>query len=106
MDFSSVDSRIIALGIARMADAVANSFLIVVLPLYIASGQIGGWSFGLTEAAVTGIILGSFGIVNSVVQPLAGRFSDEMGKRKLFIFSGLILIAVINVSYLLVDNYI
>ena len=32
------DRRIIALGFARMADAMGNSFLIVVLPLFIASG--------------------------------------------------------------------
>ncbi|HLR31936.1 MAG TPA: MFS transporter, partial [Fodinibius sp.] len=106
MDFSKVDSRIIALGFARMADAVANSFLIVVLPIYIASGQITGGFFGFTEAAITGIILGSFGIVNSIVQPMAGKLSDQLGKRKLFIFSGLMLIAAINISYLLVDNYI
>ena len=29
------DSRILALAIARMVDALANSFLVVVLPLYI-----------------------------------------------------------------------
>lgn len=94
-----VDRRIIALGVARMADAVANSFLIIVLPLYIASGQLDGWRFGLSEAAFTGITLGAFGMVSFVVQPLAGRWSDRVGRRKRFILAGLVLLAVVNFAY-------
>lgn len=105
MHFRNTDPRIIALGFARMSDAVANSFLIIVLPLYIASGNIGGWSFGLTEAAITGLTLGAFGIVNSVVQPLAGQFSDRMGRRKVFILVGLVLLAAINLSYAWANSY-
>ncbi|ERH06379.1 MAG: hypothetical protein J07HN4v3_01994, partial [Halonotius sp. J07HN4] len=33
-----LDSRVLTLALARMVDAVANSFLVVVLPLYI--GQV------------------------------------------------------------------
>lgn len=98
-DIGGVDRRIIALGVARMADAVANSFLIVVLPLYIASGQLDGWRFGLSEPAFTGITLGAFGLVSFVVQPLAGRWSDRVGRRKSFILAGLILLAVVNFAY-------
>lgn len=94
-----VDRRIIALGVARMADAVANSFLIVVLPLYIASGRLHGIRLGLSEAAFTGVTLGAFGIVNFIVQPLAGRWSDRVGRRKAFILAGLALLAVVNVAY-------
>jgi hypothetical protein len=41
------DQRVVVLGIARMADAIGNSFLIVVMPLYIASGNVSGnfWGF-------------------------------------------------------------
>src|SRR5699024_9265051 len=84
----------------------ANSFLIVVMPLYIADPQIGGATFGLSDAAITGTILSAFGLTNVIVQPLAGRLSDRLGKRKIFIFSGLLLIAGFNVSYLLADNYL
>src|SRR5699024_5614141 len=106
MNFSKVDSRIVALAMAQLADAVANSFLIVVMPLYIADPQIGGATFGLSDAAITGIILSAFGLTNFIVQPLAGRLSDRLRKRKIFIFSGLLLIAGFNVSYLLADNYL
>ncbi len=102
---SGTDRRIIALGIARMADAVANSFLIIVLPLYIASGSVGGWAFGLSEAAVTGLVLGAFGLVSSVVQPFAGRLSDRMGRRKAFILLGLVVLGIVTFVFAHVHSY-
>lgn len=105
MNLHGIDRRIIALGIARMADAVANSFLIVVLPLYIASGVVGGWDFGLSEAAITGVTLGAFGLVNSVVQPFAGRLSDRAGKRKAFILLGLVILGVVTLAYAWTTSY-
>ncbi|MDX1747552.1 MAG: MFS transporter, partial [Halobacteriales archaeon] len=34
------DRRVVVLGLARMADALGNSFLIIVLPLFVASGRV------------------------------------------------------------------
>ena len=101
-----VDSRIIALGFARMADAMGNSFLIVVLPLYIASGDIGGNLLGLSESLITGIVLGLFGLVSSVCQPFTGRLTDRMGKRRIFVIIGLALFTAANYSYVLTDTYL
>lgn len=102
----NIDNRIAILGIARMADALGNSFLIVVLPLYITSGLIEGNTIGLSESLVVGIILALFGIINSMTQPFAGRFSDRAGKRKLFVLAGLIVLAAANFSFSLVDTYV
>ncbi len=99
------DSRIIALGVARMADAIGNSFLIVVLPLYIASGNISGELFGLSDSMITGLVLGLYGLVSSAFQPFAGRLSDRTGKRRLFVILGLVIFMVANFSYILVDSY-
>lgn len=41
VEILDLDSRILALAFARMADSIGNSFLIVVLPLYITSGVVG-----------------------------------------------------------------
>lgn len=101
----NIDKRIAVLGIARMADALGNSFLIVVLPLYVTSGLVKGNAIGLSESLVAGIVLALFGIVNSMTQPFAGRFSDRAGKRKLFVLAGLIVLAVANFSFSLVGNY-
>ncbi|MDT0676328.1 MFS transporter [Autumnicola musiva] len=99
------DKRIIILGIARMADSLGNSFLIVVLPLYIASEKVQGEFFGLSESFITGLVLGLFGLVTSFTQPFAGRLSDKFGKRKLFVLFGLVLFTIANFSYSFVHTY-
>ena len=101
----NVDKRILILGIARMADSFGNSFLIVVLPLYIASKSVSGGLFGLSETLITGFILGLFGLITSFSQPFAGRLSDKFGKRKLFVLLGLAIFTVANFSYSLAHNY-
>ena len=101
-----MDTRVLVLGAARMADALGNSFLIVVLPLYVASGMVEGNGLGgLTEPMVAGIVLALFGLVSSAAQPLAGRLSDRAGKRKLFVLLGLVIFGFANWSFALVDSY-
>ena len=102
----NVDTRVAVLGIARMADALSNSFLIVILPLFVASGTVGHSAFGLTEAMVTGLILSVFGLFNSSLQPLAGRLSDRLGRRKAFILVGLGVLAACNFSFSLAESYL
>lgn len=97
---------VVVLGVARMADSVGNSFLIVVLPLYIASNHITGNDFGLSPSLITGIILGIFGLVTSISQPFAGHLSDIAGKRKLFAIIGLGLFTVANASYIFANTYV
>lgn len=89
-----------------MADAMGNSFLIVVLPLYIASGGVHGRMLGVSESFITGIILGLFGLVSSVCQPLVGRLSDRAGKRRLFVVIGLTLFTLANLSYTFAHSYV
>lgn len=101
----NADRRVIALGIARMGEAVGISFLIIVIPLFIASETITGDFFGLTEAAITGIILSIFGFVNSPLQPIVGRFSDQIGERKRLILFGLAMLAVTSFAYSLATTY-
>ena len=94
-----VDRRILALAVARMADAVGNSFLIIVLPLYVASEAVGGRVFGLPSSMIAGVVLAIFGIASSVAQPLAGRFSDRAGRRKGFVIGGLVVLGAVNLAF-------
>jgi MFS family permease len=105
-DSPRFDRAVIALGFARMADAVANSFLVIVLPLYIASGEVRGESLGLSESALTGIILAIFGFFNAFMQPFAGRLSDRLGRRRVFVIGGLLALALFNSLYMLADSYL
>lgn len=89
-----------------MAESIGNSFLIIVLPLFIASDLIGGQSFGITEIVITGFILSIFGLVNSPLQPYTGRLSDRTGRRKIFVLFGLGLLSVSSFSYIFASTYL
>ncbi|QFU83351.1 MFS transporter [Natronorubrum aibiense] len=106
LDQFAVDRRVLALAFARMADGIGNSFLIIVIPLYVASGTVGGRTFGLEESMLIGIILSLFGFLNSSFQPATGRLSDRFGRRKPFILIGLAGLAVTNVAYVFAETYL
>lgn len=107
------DRRVLVLALARMADAIGNSFLIIVLPLYIASGRIplaGLVNADLagiivTEEFLIGVVLSLFGFLNSFGQPFTGRLSDRTGKRKIYILAGLALLAVASGGYAFATSY-
>ncbi|WP_284007556.1 MFS transporter [Haloarcula pelagica] len=107
------DSRVLTLAFARMADALGNSFLIIVLPLYIASGQVtltgivGTELFGfvLREETLIGLVLSLFGLLNSFGQPFTGRLSDRTGRRRAFVLIGLVLFAIGSAAYPFLSSY-
>ena len=101
-----LDTRVVVLALARMADALGNSFLIIVLPLYIASGQVTGSTFGMSEALISGIVLGLFGLVSSPLQPFAGRASDRSGRRTAYVVVGLVVLAVTNAAFAFAGSYL
>ncbi|EMA39051.1 MFS transporter [Halococcus hamelinensis] len=105
MRLFDTDRRVLTLAFARMADSIGNSFLIIVLPLYIGSGVVTGQTFGLGVALVTGIILSAFGFFSTALQPIAGYLSDRTGSRRIFIVVGLLILTVANFVYSLVDSY-
>jgi MFS family permease len=100
-----VDRRVLALACARMADAMGNSLLIIVLPLYVAGETVTGRLFGIPTSLVAGIVLALFGIASSVAQPLAGRLSDRMGRRKAFVLGGLLVFSVVNLAFVWATQY-
>ena len=92
------DRRVLALATARMADAMGNSFLVIVLPLYVASDVVTGHLFGVPSSLVAGVVLALFGIASSLAQPLAGRLSDRLGKRKVFVLGGLLVFSLVTLA--------
>ena len=111
------DRRVIVLALARMVGAAGNSFLIVVLPLYIASDLVdiesllgsavgvGAASVTLTEPLLIGIVLSLFGFLNSLSQPLTGRLSDRTGVRRPFVLAGILLLGTASGLYIVAEAY-
>ena len=113
MSVLGTDRRVLVLALARMADALGNSFLIVVLPVFIASGRIpldgllgpGPFGLGVTEELLIGVVLSLFGFLNSLSQPLTGRLSDRTGHRKRYILVGLGLLGAASGGYAFATDY-
>ncbi|WP_284014891.1 MFS transporter [Halobaculum litoreum] len=114
---SQLDAKILSLAIARMVSALANSFLVVVLPLYIGSQAVrmpavtgstiavGGFGIDVTVELLIAIVLSLFGFLNSLSQPITGSVSDRTGRRKVFLLVGLALVATGSAGYLVFTDY-
>ena len=109
-----VDKRVVVLGIARAADALGNSFLIIVLPVYISGGQV---VLGdLTSVEILGVTLGvefyiglalsAYGFISSFGQPFSGQLSDRIQRRKALILTGLGVFGIATATYPFVSQYI
>jgi MFS family permease len=88
----SVNRAIVALSVARLGDAVGNSLLTIVIPLYVV--RLPAPLLPLSVSVRTGILISAYGLVNALLQPFAGGLSDRLGRRKLFIQVGLGLMVV------------
>ncbi|MFC6954666.1 MFS transporter [Halorubellus litoreus] len=100
------DNRVFALAMARLADSLGNSFLVIVLPLYIASGEVSLAGLeGFSTELLIGVVLSLFGLLNSSLQQFAGRASDRSGKRKVFILGGLVVFGVASALYPFASSY-
>ncbi len=94
---------VLALSFARMADAMGNSILFIVLPLYVA--KIPELYFHFALPVMVGILLSFYGFVNSALQPFMGALSDRLGKRKLLIIAGLALMGAGTVAFVAARHF-
>jgi MFS family permease len=94
---------VLALSAARLGDAIGNSILFIVIPLFVA--QLPAPWFPLPETVRVGLLIALFGVVNAALQPYAGAFIDRVGLRKPFIQAGLLIMAVAILSFLLVSRF-
>ena len=94
---------VLALSAARMGDAVGNSILFVIIPLYVAKLP-APW-FPLPETVRAGLLISLYGLVNALLQPVAGALVDRMNRRKVFIQSGLVLMGVSTFAYIFATRF-
>jgi MFS family permease len=94
---------VLALSAARMGDAVGNSILFVIIPLYVAKLP-APW-FPLPETVRAGLLISLYGLVNALLQPFAGAMVDRLNRRKVFIQCGLILMGVSTFAYIFASRF-
>jgi MFS family permease len=94
---------VLALSVARLADAVGNSILFIVIPLYVA--RLPAPWFPWPESVRAGVLISIYGLVNAFLQPLSGALSDRLNKRKPFIQGGLILMGASTLAFIFATRF-
>ena len=100
---AGVNRQVLALSVARLGDAIGNSILFVIIPLYVA--KLPAPVLGLPVATRVGLALSLYGLVAAVGQPIAGAVSDRIGRRKPLILVGLILMAACTLGFTMAGAY-
>jgi MFS family permease len=99
-----VNRVVFALSMARLGDAIGNSLLFVVIPLYVARMP-AAW-FPASETIRVGVLISLFGFLSAVGEPLIGSLIDRIGHRKLMIQLGLLIMTGSLLGYIPVNRYV
>jgi MFS family permease len=102
-EWTGVNRTVLALSIARLGDAIGNSILFIILPLYVA--RLPSPAFPVPESVRVGVLIALYGIVNAVLQPFMGALSDRFGRRKPLIQGGLILMGIGTFGFSLASHF-
>ncbi len=103
MNYLGINRAVLALSVARMADAVGNSILFIIIPLYVAKLPKEYFHFPLP--VLVGILLSVYGFVSAFLQPVMGALSDKIGKRKILIQTGLGLIGISTLAFVFAQHF-
>lgn len=99
-----VNRVVLALAAARLGDAIGNSILFIVIPLYVA--ELPAPWFHVPESVRVGILISLYGFVNSALQPVMGALSDHYRRRKIFILAGLSLMAIATFLFIFASRFV
>jgi MFS family permease len=102
-DRVGVNRTVLALSLARMSDALGNSILFIVIPLYVA--QLPAPWFPFPESVRVGVLISVYGLVNAALQPFMGALSDRIGKRKPLILIGLIVMGTTTFLFIFAHRF-
>jgi MFS family permease len=102
-DRIGVNRVVMALSVARMGDAIGNSILFIVIPLYVA--QMPAPWFPVPQSVRIGLLISAYGLVTSFLQPFGGALSDRLQRRKVFVQVGLVLMAISTLGFILASRY-
>jgi MFS family permease len=95
---------VIALSFARLGDAIGNSVLFIVIPLIVT--KLPSPAFPFPESVRVGFLIAWYGIVNTLLQPVMGAWSDRLGLRKPLIQIGLVIMGIGTLAFLAAGRFI
>jgi len=93
-----------ALSVARLADAMGNSILFILIPLYVA--KLPKEHIHFAVPVLVGLLISLYGFITSIFQPLMGALSDKLNKRKSLIQLGLGLIGIGTLLFVFANNFL
>jgi len=99
-----INRAVIALSVARMADAMGNSILFILIPLYVA--KLPKEHIHFAVPVLVGLLISLYGFITSIFQPFMGALSDKLNKRKALIQVGLGLIGISTLFFIFADNFL
>jgi MFS family permease len=102
-DSIGANRTVLALSMARLGDAVGNSILFIVIPLYVVKLP-APW-FPIPETVLVGLLISFYGLTNSVLQPVMGAWIDRASQRKPFIQVGLVLMVIGTLAFLTAGRF-
>lgn len=94
---------VLALSIARFADALGNSILFIIIPLYVHS--LPSPIFNVPNSVLVGVLLAIYGLMAALFQPAMGALTDRFSRRKPFIQVGLLLMAGGTLAFTVASQY-
>ena len=86
-----LDRTVLKFSLARVTDAMAQSAVIIAIPIHAAQIQTGADT--LSTVTLAGILLSTFAITNTATQPLAGALGDRSGRRKPWVQLGILMMS-------------
>ena len=99
-----INRAVLALSVARLADAMGNSILFIIIPLYIV--KLPSEYLHLPVPIMVGILISIYGFVVAFFQPLMGALADHLGRRKILIQFGLGMIGICTFLFIFADTYL
>lgn len=93
-----VSRTVLALSVARLADALGNSILFIIIPLYVA--KLPARWIDFPESVLVGILISLYGFTAAILQPLMGSVADRIQRRKLLIQAGLLAVFFFQLPFL------
>ncbi len=103
MESFGINRPVMALSVARMADALGNSVLFILIPLYVA--KLPSDYVHLAVPILVGLLISMYGFINSFLQPVMGALVDKLDRRKLLIQIGLGIIGLGTLAFVFASRY-